>query len=64
MGVLLDALRSVDFLEGLPEEARVRFMVLGRGAYHRKRDIVWKAETPARRTPACCLGLSPCRPLT
>jgi len=43
MGLLLDVLRSVDFLAGAPDEAVVRFMVLGKCSDQPKGHVFWRA---------------------
>lgn len=43
MGLLLDTLRHVDFLQGAHEEAVLRFMVLGRCVYQKKGHCFWRA---------------------
>ena len=43
MGLLLDTLRSVDFLSGCPEDAILRFMVLGKSADYPKGHVFWRA---------------------
>ncbi len=43
MGVLFDALRSVDFLDGASAEIVTRFMVLGRSEDHLKGHVFWRA---------------------
>ena len=42
MALLLDTLRSVDFLAGASEEVVLRFMVLGKSADYPKRHVFWK----------------------
>lgn len=46
MGVLLDALRSVEFLCGAGDAVVTRFMVLGRSADYLKGHVFWRAESP------------------
>ena len=45
MGLLLDALRSVDFLAGVPEDVVVRFMVAGKAVECPKGHVFWRAGT-------------------
>jgi CRP/FNR family transcriptional regulator len=43
MGLLLDVLRSVDFLVGASEAAVTRFMVLGKDVEYSKGHVFWRA---------------------
>src|ERR1043166_5389542 len=43
MGLLLDTLRSVDFLTGVPEDVVMRFMVLGKAGDYPKGHVFWRA---------------------
>ncbi len=43
MGLLLETLKSVDFLATLEEEAVVRFMVLGRSSDQKKGHVFWRS---------------------
>jgi len=47
MGVLLNALRSVDFLQGSPEDVVEQFLLAGRCADHPKGHSLWRATTPS-----------------
>ncbi len=46
MALLLDTLRSVDFLAEAGEDAIVRFMVLGRSAHYPKGHCFWRSGMP------------------
>ena len=43
MGLLLDTLRSVDFLAGASEDVLLRFMVLGKSLEYPKGHVFWRA---------------------
>jgi CRP-like cAMP-binding protein len=43
LALLIDTLRSVDFLSELPEEAALRFMVLGKSSDFPKGHVFWRA---------------------
>jgi CRP/FNR family transcriptional regulator len=43
MGLLLDTLRSVDFLAGASEDVVTRFMVLGKSGDYPKNHVFWRA---------------------
>ncbi len=47
MGLLLDTLRSVEFLAGLGDETLTRFMVLGRSLEHPRGHLFWRAGDAA-----------------
>jgi CRP/FNR family transcriptional regulator len=46
MGLLLDSLRSVDFLEGADEKAVEQFMLLGKCRVFEKGHAFWRADRP------------------
>ena len=48
MGVLIEILRRVDFLAGLPDDEVDRFMVLGRCSVRKRRHVFWRTGDDPR----------------